>query len=64
MVASSSSDTRTGFDPSASATHRLFTPERSDTKAKRVPSGDQTGCISNAVPRRIGRASPPDAATA
>jgi len=45
--------------PSRSMTHRLSPPPASLVKAMRLPSGLKRGCICQAIPVAIGRASPP-----
>ena len=54
-------DTCRGLEPSASITHTLSWPSRSEMKAIREPSGEKAGWKFSAIPLSfvIGRASPP-----
>ncbi|MNT12073.1 hypothetical protein D3C86_1522750 [compost metagenome] len=52
-------DTCLAFDPSRSMTHRLSPPPRSEVKAMERPSGENLGCMSQATPEAMARASPP-----
>ena len=40
-------------------THRLSPPPRSEVKAMERPSGEYLGCMSQATPEAMARASPP-----
>ena len=62
---SSSVKTARGFDPSASISHRLFWPPRSETNAIVLPSGEIVGWKLTATPEPWVRltASPPLAGT-
>ncbi len=55
----SSSLTWVGFDPSRFITQMLSPPPRSEVKAIWRPSGEYFGCMSQATPRAMTRASPP-----
>ncbi|WP_235562796.1 hypothetical protein [Brevundimonas sp. Root1423] len=52
-------DTCVGLEPSASMIQMLSPPPRSEVKAMWRPSGDHFGCISQATPDAMARASPP-----
>ncbi|MDT4866448.1 hypothetical protein D3C73_665130 [compost metagenome] len=52
-------DTWRGFEPSRSMIHRLSPPPRSEVKAMERPSGEKRGCMSQATPEAMARASPP-----
>ena len=52
-------DTWVGLEPSASMIQILSPPARSDVKAMWRPSGDHFGCMSQATPEAMARASPP-----
>ena len=54
-----SSDTCVGFDPSRFMIQILSPPSRSEVKAIFVPSGEYFGCMSQATPDAMARASPP-----
>ena len=54
-----SEDNFSGSLPSAFAIHTFSLPSRSLTKTMRLPSGENFGCESNAMPLVMRRASPP-----